>query len=111
MESLKLLTERIFLRKAIFMYKVSHSLTPVYINDLLNQRNQSKNVPVLRSSCFSSCRLVFLVSGGRKWNSIVLVPDLYLFIYYTTTLISLNDSVENGVTEQFVTVFLGIETT
>ena len=54
MESLKLLTvyERIFLRKAksMYMYKVSHSLTPVYINDLFDQRNQSENVPVLRSS-------------------------------------------------------------
>ena len=51
MESLKILTiyERLFLRKAKFMYKVSNSLTPVYINNLFNQRSHSETVPVLRS--------------------------------------------------------------
>ena len=51
MGSLKILTiyERLFLRKAKFMYKVSNSLTPVYINNLVNQSSQSEAAPVLRS--------------------------------------------------------------
>ena len=40
--------ERMFLRKAKFMYQVPRLLTPVYMNDLFHQRNQSDNVPVLR---------------------------------------------------------------
>ena len=52
MESLKILTiyERLFLRKAKFMYKVSNSLTPVYIKNLFNQRSHSEAAPVLRSN-------------------------------------------------------------
>ena len=82
MESLKLLTvyERIFVRKAKFMYKVSHSLTPVYINDLFNQRNQSENVPALRSSISNNFippkpnkeifKQSMSYSGSVIWNSL-----------------------------------------
>ena len=51
MEFLKILTiyERLFLRKAKFMYKVSNSLTPVYITDLFHQRTHNEATPMLRS--------------------------------------------------------------
>ena len=56
MENLKIMTiyERIFFRKAKFMYKVSNSLTPSYISDMFNRRTASPNGLVLRSSTTSN---------------------------------------------------------
>ena len=50
MESLKILTiyERLFLQKAKFMYKVSNSLTPVYISNLFNQRSPSAKINYIK---------------------------------------------------------------
>ncbi len=43
--------ERIFLRKAKFMYKVSSESTPLYIKDLFKKRNQGdETMPFLRST-------------------------------------------------------------
>ena len=36
--------ERVFFRKAKFMYKVSNGLTPVYINEMFTKRQVHENV-------------------------------------------------------------------
>ncbi|MES9881523.1 MAG: reverse transcriptase family protein [Sedimenticola sp.] len=51
MEELKILNvyERIFLRKAKFMFNVNRNKTPRYINNLFRQRQHNANLPLLRS--------------------------------------------------------------
>ena len=82
MENLKMMTiyERIFFRKAKFMYKVSNSLTPSYISDMFNRRTASPNGLVLRSSTKSNYippklnKEIFewsmSYSGPLIWNSL-----------------------------------------
>jgi hypothetical protein len=52
MQKLKILTvfERLYLRKAKFMYKVTKSETPQYVNEMFEPRMTNDNVPVLRSA-------------------------------------------------------------
>lgn len=48
----KILTvfDRLYLRKAKFMYKVSRSETPQYVNELFHERILNEDAPVLRSA-------------------------------------------------------------
>ena len=52
MEELKILNiyERIYLKKAKFMYKISHSLTPKYINEMFQLQPLNDTLQSLRSS-------------------------------------------------------------
>ena len=52
MEELKILNiyERIYLKKAEFIYKISHSLTPKYINEMFHLRPLNDTLQSLRSS-------------------------------------------------------------
>ena len=52
MEELKILNihERLFLRKAKFMFKISNSLTPQYINQMFHLRPINDNFQSLRSA-------------------------------------------------------------
>ena len=52
MQDLKILTvfDRLYLRKAKFMYRVSRGETPQYVNELFQQRPQNENEPQLRST-------------------------------------------------------------
>ncbi|MCU7801469.1 MAG: hypothetical protein KZQ70_15395, partial [gamma proteobacterium symbiont of Lucinoma myriamae] len=52
MQELKILTvfDRLYLRKAKFMYKVSRSETPQYVNELFHQRILNNEAPILRSA-------------------------------------------------------------
>ena len=82
MENLKIMTiyERIFFRKAKFMYKVSNSLTPSYISDMFSRRTASPNGLVLRSSTTSNYippkpnkeifKRSMSYSGPLIWNSL-----------------------------------------
>lgn len=52
MQKLKILNvfERLYLRKAKFMYNIANSVTPEYINEMFHQRTAQENLPLLRSS-------------------------------------------------------------
>ena len=52
MQDLKILNvfDRLYLRKAKFMYRVSRGETPQYVNELFQQRPQNENEPQLRST-------------------------------------------------------------
>ena len=52
MEDLKILTvyDRLYLRKAKFMHKVSLGECPAYISELFQERLPNENIPTLRSS-------------------------------------------------------------
>ena len=56
MSSLSIMTiyNRIFFRKAKFMYKVYNGLTPSYINENFELRGENETLPALRSSA-SGC--------------------------------------------------------
>lgn len=72
--------ERVFLRKAKFMYKVANSITPSYINDMFQPRADVEDVPFLRSVASTNFipprpnRELFkqsmTYSGTLIWNSI-----------------------------------------
>ena len=86
MQDLKILTvfERLFLRKAKFMFKVEKSLTPPYINEMFHLRNQNESLPLLRSTASSNFipprprkeifKQSIMYSGPIIWNS--LPPEL-----------------------------------
>ena len=52
MDTLKVLNvyERIFLRKAKFMFKISKSITPSYINQMFSLRSMNETLQSLRST-------------------------------------------------------------
>ena len=52
MKDLKILTvyDRLYLRKAKFMHKVSLGECPAYISELFHERVPNENIPTLRSS-------------------------------------------------------------
>ena len=52
MEELKILSiyDRLYLRKAKLMYKISKNECPPYINELFHEQILHENVPMLRSS-------------------------------------------------------------
>ena len=82
MQSLKILSvyDRLFLRKAKFMFKVYHDLTPTYISENYVQRNEMEMSIQLRSSaagCFVPPRpkrecfkQSMRYSGCLIWNSL-----------------------------------------
>lgn len=84
MKSLKIqsLYDRLFLRKAKFMFKVYHDITPVYISEQFKQRNDLNTTINLRSSASGSfvppkprteCfKQSMRYSGCLIWNSL---PD------------------------------------
>ena len=82
MKDLKIMTiyERIYFRKAKFMYKVSNSMTPSYISDMFNRRSASPSGLVLRSSTTNNYippkpnkeifKRSISYSGPLIWNSL-----------------------------------------
>ena len=84
MQDLKILTvfERLFLRKAKFMVKVEKPLTPPYINEMFNLRNQNESLSLLRSTASSNYipprprkeifKQSIMYSGPIIWNSLPL---------------------------------------
>ena len=82
MQSLKILSvyDRLFLRKAKFMFKVYHDLSPTYISENYVQRNEMDMFIQLRSSdagCFVQPRpkrecfkQSMRYSGCLIWNSL-----------------------------------------
>ncbi len=82
MQNLKILTifERIYLRKAKFMFKVCNSETPPYITEMFSHRTANDNLPVLRSETSNNFILprpnkeIFkqsiAYSGPIIWNSL-----------------------------------------
>ena len=84
MEELKILNiyERIFLKKAKFMFKISQSLTPEYINEMFRTRPLNNTLQSLRSSTTINYVLPrprkelfkqsLIYSGTLIWNNL---PD------------------------------------
>ena len=84
MNDLKIMNiyERIFMRKAKFMFKVSKAITPSYINDMFSLRPMNETVQSLRSVNTSSFHIprpqkeIFkqslIYSGPIIWNNL---PD------------------------------------
>ena len=82
MEELKILSiyDRLYLRKAKFMYKISNNECPPYINELFHERILHENVPTLRSSSTHSFitprpykeifKQSLTYSGPIIWNSL-----------------------------------------
>lgn len=82
MQKLKILTvfERLYLRKAKFMYNIANSVMPEYINEMFHQRTEQENLPLLRSSVSQNFipprpnREIFkqsvAYSGPIIWNSL-----------------------------------------
>lgn len=82
MDNLKILSiyERIFLRKAKFMFKISKSLTPQYINQMFSLRAMNETIESLRSTSiinFSTPRpqkelfkQSLMYSGPIIWNNL-----------------------------------------
>ena len=64
MQDLKIFTifDRIYLRKAKFMYKISKSKTPSYINEMFNLRQVNENTTITRSCSTNS----FLIPKPNK---------------------------------------------
>ena len=81
-KDMKILTifERLFLRKAKFMFKVDRSETPKYIQEMFNQRILDDTMPLLRSTMSSYFipprpkkeifKQSFIYSGPLVWNSL-----------------------------------------
>ena len=84
MNDLKIMNicERIFMRKAKFMFKVSKAITPSYINATFSLRPMNERVQSLRSVNTSSfhiprtqkeiCKQSLIYSGPVIWNNL---PD------------------------------------
>ena len=82
MKSLKILSfwDRLFLRKAKFMFRVYHDKTPPYISEKLTLRNEVNTSVLLRSTasgCFvppqpgkECCKQSMTYSGCLIWNSL-----------------------------------------
>ena len=64
MQDLKIFTifDRIYLRKAKVMYKISKSKTPSYINEMFNFRQVNDNTTITRSCAKNN----FLISKPNK---------------------------------------------
>ena len=88
MEELKILNiyELIFLKKAKFMFKISQSLTPEYINEMSHTRPLNNTLQSLRSSTTINYVLPrphkelfkqsLIYSGPLIWNILVCVEVL-----------------------------------
>ena len=83
MEDLKILTvyDRLYLRKAKFMHKVSLGECPAYISELFQERLPNENIPTLRSSSSGHSFITprpykeifkqsITYSGPNIWNSL-----------------------------------------
>ena len=82
MKDLKILNiyDRVFLRKSKFMHKVANQITPSYINEMVQMRNQVDDMPFLRSVSHNNFippkpkkeifKRSMSYSGPLVWNSL-----------------------------------------
>ena len=82
MKDLKILNiyDRVFLRKSKFMHKVANQITPSYINEMFQMRNQVDDMPFLRSVSHNNFippkpkkeifKRSMSYSGPLVWNSL-----------------------------------------
>ena len=106
MQDLKIFTiyDRVYLRKAKFMYKISKSKTPSYINEMFTFRQVNENTPITRS-CTNNNFLIprpnkeifkqsLTYSGPIIWNNLpTIIKEKTSTISFQSNLIRLMKNV------------------